>query len=88
MFATGKWFGDEMEMPVSRPVLIPKFLFAKFDTCSNGGKDCIIQYQAKYEKDIECGGSVANAFGDPIVFSIIFGQSVFQFPEQEGTQEV
>merc|ERR1712032_861858 len=47
-----------------------------------GGKDLIIQYQAKYEKDIECGGgyvkigpklSDATAFGDPTPYNIMFG---------------
>merc|ERR1711930_16624 len=42
----------------------------------------IIQYQAKYEKDVECGGgyvkigpkmSDPTTFGDPTVYSIMFG---------------
>merc|ERR1739848_622331 len=47
-----------------------------------GGKDLIIQYQAKYEKDIECGGGYVKvgpkiedpkAFGDPTQYNIMFG---------------
>merc|ERR1712185_382201 len=47
-----------------------------------GGKDLIIQYQAKYEKDVECGGgyvkigpkqSDLTAFGDPTPYNIMFG---------------
>merc|ERR1712093_137886 len=46
------------------------------------GKDLIIQYQAKYEKDVECGGGYLKmgpkvddltAFGDPTVYNIMFG---------------
>merc|ERR1711957_982706 len=42
----------------------------------------IIQYQAKYEKDVECGGGYLKigpkvddlaAFGDPTVYNIMFG---------------
>merc|ERR1711988_66814 len=56
--------------------------FAAFDSFSNKGKTLIIQYQAKYEKDIECGGgyvkvgpkmSDATAFGDPTPYNIMFG---------------
>merc|ERR1739848_672229 len=47
-----------------------------------GGKDLIIQYQAKYEKDVECGCGYVKigpkiedpkAFGDPTVYNIMFG---------------
>merc|ERR1712100_521279 len=53
-----------------------------FDSFSNAGKDLIIQYQAKYEKDVECGGGYVKvgpkiedqtAFGDPTVYNIMFG---------------
>merc|ERR1712157_572581 len=55
---------------------------ASFDSFSNAGKDLIIQYQAKYEKDVECGGGYLkigpkaddlSAFGDPTVYNIMFG---------------
>merc|ERR1711939_582897 len=55
---------------------------ANFDTFSNEGKDLIIQYQAKYEKDVECGGgyvkvgpkmSDPTGFGDPTPYNIMFG---------------
>ena len=34
-----------------------------FDSFSNAGKELIIQYQAKYEKDIECGGGYVKVLG-------------------------
>merc|ERR1712137_1536136 len=55
---------------------------AGFDSFSNEGKDLTIQYQAKYEKDVECGGGYvkvgpkmedATAFGDPTPYNIMFG---------------
>merc|ERR1712054_374746 len=55
---------------------------AGFDSFSNKDKDLIIQYQAKYEKDIECGGGYvkvgpkmadATGFGDPTPYNIMFG---------------
>merc|ERR1712153_165642 len=55
---------------------------AAFDSFSNADKDLIIQYQAKYEKDIECGGGYLKIgpkmddltkFGDPTVYNIMFG---------------
>merc|ERR1712032_1485066 len=55
---------------------------AAFDSFSNEGKELIVQYQAKYEKDIECGGGYvkigpkiadATSFGDPTPYNIMFG---------------
>merc|ERR1712050_467706 len=55
---------------------------AAFDSFSNEGKELIVQYQAKYEKDIECGGGYvksgpklddATTFGDPTEYNIMFG---------------
>merc|ERR1711903_22561 len=55
---------------------------ASFDSFSNKGKDLIIQYQAKYEKDVECGGGYLKigpkladltTFGDPTPYNIMFG---------------
>merc|ERR1711967_134103 len=55
---------------------------AAFDSFSNEGKDLYIQYQAKYEKDVECGGGYLKIgpkmedgakFGDPTVYNIMFG---------------
>merc|ERR1712228_858538 len=49
---------------------------------SNEGKELIVQYQAKYEKDIECGGGYVKlgpkmadgaTFGDPTPYNIMFG---------------
>jgi len=82
--ATGKWFGDEKEDAGIQTQEDSKFygISAGFDTFSNAGKDLIIQYQAKYEKDVECGGGYvkigpkmedAKAFGDPTVYNIMFG---------------
>merc|ERR1719291_1111495 len=53
-----------------------------FESFSNAGKELIIQYQAKYEKDIECGGGYLKIgpklddltkFGDPTPYNIMFG---------------
>merc|ERR1712226_1513142 len=55
---------------------------SSFDSFSNDGKDLIIQYQAKYEKDVECGGGYLKigpkledltTFGDPTPYNIMFG---------------
>merc|ERR1712127_193115 len=55
---------------------------AGFESFSNEGKELIVQYQAKYEKDVECGGgymklgpkmSDATTFGDPTTYNIMFG---------------
>merc|ERR1712232_407290 len=55
---------------------------AGFDSFSNDGKDVIIQYQAKYEKDVECGGGYLKigpklddltTFGDPTPYNVMFG---------------
>merc|ERR1711879_1095 len=52
------------------------------DSFSNDGKELIVQYQAKYEKDVECGGGYikvgpkmddATKFGDPTVYNVMFG---------------
>merc|ERR1719361_95053 len=78
--ATGKW-GDDAGIQTSAD---SKFygISAGFDSFSNDGKSLIIQYQAKYEKDIECGGGYvkigpkmadAKAFGDPTEYNIMFG---------------
>jgi calreticulin len=81
---TGKWFGDEKEDAGIQTTADSKFygISAGFDSFSNEGKDLIVQYQAKYEKDIECGGGYvkigpkmadAKAFGDPTEYNIMFG---------------
>ena len=53
---------------------------ASFDSFGNAGKDLGVQYQAKYEKDVECGGGYvklgtmmkdATAFGDPTVYNFM-----------------
>jgi len=80
----GKWFSDAAEDVGLQTGEDSKFfgVSASFDSFSNEGKDLIIQYQAKYEKDVECGGGYMklgpkmddqSKFGDPTVYNIMFG---------------
>jgi len=80
----GKWFADEAEDTGIQTAEDSKFfgISAGFNSFSNKGKDLIVQYQAKYEKDVECGGgylklgpkmSDPTTFGDPTVYNIMFG---------------
>merc|ERR1711957_801951 len=82
--SAGKWFKDEAEDKGMQTSEDSKFfgMSASFDSFSNAGKELIIQYQAKYEKDIECGGGYLKigpkvddltTFGDPTVYNIMFG---------------
>merc|ERR1711977_746076 len=82
--ATGKWFKDEKEDRGLQTAEDSKFfgVSASFDSFSNEGKELIVQYQAKYEKDVECGGGYLkigpkmedqSKFGDPTVYNIMFG---------------
>jgi len=83
--ATGKWFADETEDKGLMTSQDSRFydITASFDSFSNAGKDLIIQYQAKYEKDIECGGGYikvgpkmadgGKSFGDPTPYNVMFG---------------
>jgi len=82
--ATGKYYKDEAEDTGLQTGEDSKFfgIAAGFDSFSNAGKDLIIQYQAKYEKDVECGGgyvkigpkqSDLTTFGDPTPYNIMFG---------------
>merc|ERR1712125_271198 len=82
--ATGKWFKDEKEDTGIQTSEDSKFfgIATSFDSFSNAGKELIIQYQAKYEKDIECGGGYLKMgpkmedqtkFGDPTEYNIMFG---------------
>merc|ERR1711981_619076 len=82
--SAGKWFKDEKEDQGIQTSQDSKFfgISASFDSFSNAGKDLIVQYQAKYEKDVECGGGYlklgpkmddATAFGDPTEYNIMFG---------------
>merc|ERR1719148_476400 len=72
----GKWFANEAEDAGIQTSEDSKFFG------SSAGKELIVQYQAKYEKDVECGGgymklgpkmSDATAFGDPTSYNIMFG---------------
>merc|ERR1719410_1682744 len=80
----GKWHTDEAEDQGIQTSEDSKFfgISAGFDSFSNDGKDLIIQYQVKYEKDIECGGGYLkigpklgdlSTFGDPTPYNIMFG---------------
>merc|ERR1719337_37413 len=80
----GKWFKDEKEDIGIQTSEDSKFfgISTSFDSFSNAGKELIIQYQAKYEKDIECGGGYLKigpklgdltTFGDPTQYNIMFG---------------
>merc|ERR1712139_352567 len=80
----GKWFASEEDDKGIQTQEDSKFfgIAASFDSFSNKGKDLIIQYQAKYEKDVECGGgylkigpkqSDLSTFGDPTPYNIMFG---------------
>merc|ERR1711878_246464 len=80
----GKWLTDEAEDTGIQTGEDSKFfgIAAQFDSFSNEGKELIVQYQAKYEKDVECGGGYLKlgpkmddptSFGDPTVYNIMFG---------------
>merc|ERR1712048_806543 len=82
--SAGKWFKDEAEDKGIQTSQDSKFfgIAASFDSFSNEGKDLIIQYQAKYEKDVECGGGYLKigpalkdltTFGDPTEYNVMFG---------------
>merc|ERR1719195_77330 len=82
--AAGKWFSDEAEDTGIQTSEDSKFfgISAGFDSFSNAEKEIIIQYQAKYEKDVECGGGYVKigpkledgtTFGDPTPYNIMFG---------------
>merc|ERR1712072_1076614 len=82
--AAGKWSKDEKEDRGIQTAEDSKFfgVSAAFDSFSNEGKELIVQYQAKYEKDVECGGGYLKMgpkmddqtkFGDPTVYNIMFG---------------
>merc|ERR1711920_600952 len=76
--AAGKWHVDESENTGMQTGEDSKFfgMSAGFDSFSNDGTDLIVQYQAKYEKDIECGGGYVKlgpTFGDPTPYNIMFG---------------
>merc|ERR1712084_195880 len=77
------WFKDAQDKGIQTGEDSRFFgIASSFDSFSNEGKDLIIQYQAKYEKDVECGGGYLKigpkvddltTFGDPTVYNIMFG---------------
>jgi len=80
----GKWFSDETEDVGIQTAEDSRFfgISSAFDKFSNEGKDLIVQYQVKYEKDVECGGGYLKmgpkpddlaTFGDPTPYNIMFG---------------
>mmetsp|Transcript_121585 Transcript_121585/g.330311 ORF Transcript_121585/g.330311 Transcript_121585/m.330311 type:complete len:390 (+) Transcript_121585:152-1321(+) len=82
--ATGKWFRDEAEDMGMQTAQTMKFygIASAFESFSNEGKDLILQYQVKYEKDLVCGGgylkvgpyqSNLTLFGEPTPYNIMFG---------------
>jgi len=82
--ATGKWFKDASEDAGIQTSEDSKFFgtSAVFESFSNEGTPLVIQYQAKYEKDVECGGGYVKVgptlsdpteFGDPTSYNIMFG---------------
>merc|ERR1712203_558776 len=82
--AAGKWHVDEADNTGIQTGEDSKFfgISAGFDSFSNAGSDLIIQYQAKYEKDVECGGGYLKVgpkmddpttFGDPTPYNVMFG---------------
>merc|ERR1711933_23624 len=82
--SAGKWFKDAAEDTGLQTAEDSKFfgMSASFDSFSNEGKSLIIQYQAKYEKDVECGGGYVKVgpkmddltkFGDPTQYNVMFG---------------
>jgi len=81
--SSGKWAKDPEDKGLKTAEDSKFFgISAGFDSFSNEGKDLIIQYQAKYEKDVECGGGYIKVgpkmddgtkFGDPTVYNIMFG---------------
>ena len=86
MFRGVAWGGADVEAALLESMCTEDSRFfglsAGFDSFSNAGKELIIQYQAKYEKDIECGGgyvkvgpklSDPKTFGDPTPYNIMFG---------------
>jgi len=82
--SAGRWFGNEDEDTGIQTAEIMKFygIAAGFEPFSNEGKDLVIQYQVKYEKDLGCGGGYLKIgpkqddltqFGDPTPYNIMFG---------------
>jgi len=82
--SAGKWSTNDDEAKGIQTAEDSKFfgISAAFPSFSNADKELIIQYQAKYEKDIECGGGYVKIgakmedqtkFGDPTAYNIMFG---------------
>lgn len=90
--SAGTYFKDESEDRGLRTAEIMKFygIAASFESFSNDGKELVIQYQAKYEKELMCGGGYLKigprqddltTFGEPTPYNIMFG------PDQCNTEK-
>mmetsp|Transcript_53375 Transcript_53375/g.96392 ORF Transcript_53375/g.96392 Transcript_53375/m.96392 type:complete len:406 (+) Transcript_53375:47-1264(+) len=84
VLSPGRFFGDAVEDRGLQTAEIMKFygIAAGFESFTNEGKELIIQYQAKYEKDLGCGGGDLKvgprqedltSFGEPTPYNIMFG---------------
>jgi len=82
--AKGKWSRDGDDDLAMATKVDARFYgaSANFPEFSNEGKTLIVQYQMKYDKDIECGGGYLKmgpkiaepeTFGDPTPYHIMFG---------------
>jgi len=95
--SAGRWFRDEVEDRSIQTVGEGKrfIMVAPFEAFSNEGKDLIVQYQLKYEQDIEVGGGFLKlgaklddptAYGWMSPYYIMFGPD--QWDETKSTQLV
>ncbi|CAE7505692.1 crt-1 [Symbiodinium natans] len=84
VLSAGRFFRDPSEDQGIQTAEIMKFygVAAAFEPFSNEGKELIIQYQVKYEKDLGCGGGYLKvgpskedlaSFGEPTPYHIMFG---------------
>lgn len=86
----GKWFGDAEEDKGIQTGPDSKFFatYAEFDKAiDNKGKDLVIQFSAKHEQDLDCGGGYLKVipassadkmadFGGDTPYSIMFGPDI------------
>lgn len=84
VLSSGRFFADSLEDRGLQTAEIMKFygVSAAFEPFSNEGKELFVQYQAKYEKDLGCGGGYLKvgpkqedltSFGEPTPYHIMFG---------------
>lgn len=89
----GKWYGDAEEDKGIQTGPDSKFfaISAEMDkTFDNTGKDTVVQFSAKHEQDLDCGGgyiklvpatsaSQMSSFGGDTPYSIMFGPDICGF---------